>query len=275
MFFALWYQRYLFRRYNASLKVFFYFKHFISLVNITSNAKIMKCIIVDDEKVSRIVLEKYIAKTDFLELKQSFDNATDAANLLSKDKDIDLVFLDIEMPDMTGVELLEVTHDLPQVIVVSAKEKYAVDAISYQVTDYLLKPIQFPRFLKAVNKAKEIHETVDKESTEHGIFVKNTSSSFVRILYSEILWIEAMENYVNIYTPDDKHTIHFTMKAMMQKLPAETFKRVHRSFIVNLEKIKAIEDNMIIIALKSGTQAIPIAKSYKDDLMDNLNIISK
>lgn len=235
----------------------------------------MKCIIVDDEKVSRIVLEKYIRKTDFLEPAESFDNATDAANKISKDKSIDLVFLDIEMPDMTGMDLMEATTDLPQIIVVSAKEKYAVDAISYQVTDYLLKPVQYPRFLKAVNKAKDVHEAVKKDADEQGIFVKNTSSSFVRILYSEILWIEAMENYVNIYTADEKHTIHFTMKAMMQKMPEDTFKRVHRSFIVNLNKIKAIEDNMIIIALKTGTQAIPIAKSYKDDLMDNLNIISK
>jgi DNA-binding LytR/AlgR family response regulator len=235
----------------------------------------MKCIIVDDEKVSRIVLEKYIAKTDFLELIESYENAADAANALAKHKDIDLVFLDIEMPEMTGVELLEATSDLPQVIVVSAKEKYAVDAISHEVTDYLLKPIPYPRFLKAVNKAKTQYELEAGKEAEQGIFVKNTSSSFVRILYSEILWIEAMENYVNIHTQDEKHTIHFTMKAMMQKLPEDAFRRVHRSFIVNVNKIKAIEDNMIIITTKTGTQAIPIAKSYKDDLMDNLNIISK
>lgn len=235
----------------------------------------MNCIIVDDEKVSRLVLEKYIAKTDFLTLKSSYENAAAAANALQKEKDIDLIFLDIEMPEMTGVELLEATSELPQVIIVSAKEKYAVDAISYEVTDYLLKPIQYPRFLKAVNKAKIKYDNKSGDNNEQGIFVKNTSSSFVRILYSEILWIEAMENYVNIHTPDDKHTIHFTMKAMMQKLPDDIFRRVHRSFIVNLNKIKAIEDNMIIISTKTGNQAIPIAKSYKDDLMDNLNIISK
>ena len=235
----------------------------------------MKCIIIDDEKVSGIVLKKYIAKTDFLNLEASFDNAVEAANMLKKRNDLDLIFLDIEMPEMSGLDLLEVTEDLPQIIIVSGKDKYAIDAIAYEVTDYLLKPIQYPRFLKAVNRAKDYFDNKESESSDKGIFVKNTSSSFVRILYDEIMWIEAMENYVNIYTHDEKHTIHFTMKAMMQKLPASIFRRVHRSYIVNLHKIKSIEDNMVVVELNTGNQAIPIAKSYKDDLMSTLNIITK
>ncbi|MEA2041626.1 MAG: LytTR family DNA-binding domain-containing protein [Bacteroidota bacterium] len=234
----------------------------------------MKCIIIDDEKVSGIVLKKYIAKTDFLELTDTFDNPVKAANSLVGKNDIDLIFLDIEMPEMSGLDILDATENLPQIIIVSGKDKYAIDAIAYEVTDYLLKPIQYPRFLKAANKAKENFDKRKKESSEDGIFVKNTSSSFVRILYSEIYWIEAMENYVNIHTEDEKHTIHFTMKAMKQKLPS-FFMRVHRSYIVNLNKIMSLEDNMIIMKIKSETQAIPVAKSYKEEFMNKLNIISK
>ncbi len=235
----------------------------------------MNCIIVDDEKASRIVLERYVARTNFLILKDSFDNATDAANMLQKNKNIDLVFLDVEMPEMTGVELLEVTEDLPQVIIVSAKERYAVNAISYDVTDYLLKPIMYPRFLKAANKAKANFEKNEDVDDRKSIFIKESSSSFTRMLFSDILFIEAMENYVTIHTQREKHTIHFTMKSIIQKLPADTFRRVHRSFIVNLKKIKAIEDNTIIISADGETINVPVAKSYREDLMKHLNVISK
>jgi DNA-binding LytR/AlgR family response regulator len=192
----------------------------------------MKCIIIDDDKVSRLVIEKYINKTDFLDLSESFDNAVDAANYFNNKKEVDLIFLDIEMPGMSGVEFLESLDNLPQIIVVSAKEKYALQAIQHDVTDYLLKPVVFSRFLKAVTKANKLFtEELKKESSE-GIFIKSSSSSFIRLFYDDILWIEAMENYVVIMTYNQKHTIHFTMKALLNKLPEDKFVRVHRSYIV-------------------------------------------
>jgi len=235
----------------------------------------MNCIIIDDDKVSRLVIEKYIKKVDFLDLVESFDNAVDAANYFNKKVKIDLIFLDIEMPGMTGVEFLESLDNLPQIIIVSAKEKYAIQAIQHDVTDYLLKPIGYPRFLKSVNKVnKRISEESVKDNPK-GIFVKSSSASFVRMFFDDILYIEAMENYVVITTREHKHTIHFTMKAILNKLPSDIFVRVHRSYIVNKDKIEKIKDNLILIETKEGTKSFPISKSYKEDFMSRINIVNK
>lgn len=230
---------------------------------------------VDDDKVSRLLIEKQIKKTDILSLEAIFDNAGEAVNYFNKKNDIDLIFLDIEMPDMNGVEFLEVSDKLPQIVVISAKEKYAIQAIEYDVTDYIVKPVSQSRFLKAVNKVKEKYEEEKQNKSSKGIFIKSSSSSFIRLLYDDILWIEALENYVVINTCEEKYTIHFTMKAILEKIPQNKFKRVHRSYIVNIDKINMIEDNMVVIKLKNKRKSIPIAKSYKESLMNDINIVSK
>ena len=235
----------------------------------------MKCIIIDDDKVSRLVIEKYIDRTDILDLKISFDNAVDAANYFNRKEEVDLIFLDIEMPGMSGVEFLESLENLPQIIIISAKEKYAMQAIQHDVTDYLLKPVVYSRFLKAAVKANNLMSEELKKERLNGIFIKSSSSSFIRLFYDDILWIEAMENYVVITTFEQRHTIHFTMKALLNKLPSEKFIRVHRSYIVNKARIERIEDNMIIMNTKEKRKSIPISKSYKDDFMSNINIVNK
>lgn len=235
----------------------------------------MNCIIIDDDEVSRLVIEKYISKTDFITLVETFDNAVDAANYFNKNEAMDLIFLDIEMPGMSGVEFLESLDNLPQIIIVSAKEKYALQAIQHDVTDYLLKPVVYPRFLKAATKANNKYkEEADKDNSE-GIFVKSSSSSFVRLFYDDVLYIEAMENYVVIATFKQKHTIHFTMKALLTKLPTDKFVRVHRSYIVNKDRVERIDDNMIIINTNEKRKSIPMSKSYKDDFMNKINIVNK
>ncbi len=235
----------------------------------------MNCIIIDDDKVSRLVIEKYISKTDFITLIESFDNAVDAANYFNRNEAVDLIFLDIEMPGMSGVEFLESLDNLPQIIVVSAKEKYALQAIQHDVTDYLLKPVIYPRFLKAVTKANNRYKEEAEKDNSKGIFVKSSSSSFIRLFYDDVLFIEAMENYVVITTFKQKHTIHFTMKAILTKLPTDKFVRVHRSYIVNKDRVDRIDDNMIIIKTKENIKSIPISKSYKDDFMNKINIVNK
>lgn len=234
----------------------------------------INCIIIDDDKVARLLIEKYIKKTDFLTLVESYDNAVVAANYFSKKVSIDLIFLDIEMPGMTGVEFLEILDNLPQIIVVSAKEKYAMQAIEYDVTDYILKPIVYSRFLKSVNKVKKRLSEERKKRNPNGIFVKSSSASFVRIFFDEILYVEAMENYVVIVTEKHKHTIHFTMKAILTKLPNDRFIRVHRSYIVNKDKVEKIKDNMIIIS-KEEKKSLPLSKSYKEDFMNKINVVNK
>lgn len=236
----------------------------------------MKCIVIEDDSVARLLIEKYTKKIDFLEFKGAYSNAIDALNAMQTDDDIDLIFLDIEMPSMTGVEFLETQTKLPQVIIISAQDKYAIEAIEYDVTDYILKPIRLPRFYKAVEKAHERYKQNAKQMIkDDGIFIKSSTSSLVRLKYEDILWVEALENYVRINTFNSHYTIHFTMKAIEKKLPTQMFTRVHRSYIVNLSKIDMIEDNAVIITTKLENKSIPIAKSYKERLMKNINIITK
>jgi DNA-binding LytR/AlgR family response regulator len=233
----------------------------------------MNCIIIDDDLMSRRIIEEFVNRTDQLNLLSSYENAVDAINAFSTEEDIDLIFLDIEMPEMSGIDFLETLTNPPQIIIISSKDKYALDAFNYDVTDYLLKPISYSRFFKAVNKANvRFKNKVDPKDDE--IFIKK-NSALVRLKYEDILWVEALENYVIFNTFNEKYTIHFTMKAIEQKLPSNRFTRVHRSYIVNTSSINVIEDNSVIIKTHDGSKSIPIGKSYKDKLMGDINLIIK
>ncbi|PLX00822.1 MAG: DNA-binding response regulator [Marinilabiliales bacterium] len=235
----------------------------------------MNCIIIDDDRLSRKVIEEYVSKTEALNLLASYSNAIEAINAFKLKEEIDLIFLDIEMPEMSGLEFLDNVKDYPQIIIISAKEKYALDAFEYDVDDYLLKPVTYARFYKAIDKAlSRNNERKLVSDTKDEIFIKR-SSSLVRLKYDDILWIEALENYVIISTYSEKYTIHFTMKSIEKKLPTSKFKRVHRSYIVNVNRINVIEDNTIIMNVDEGKKVIPIGKSYKDKLMDELNLMVK
>ncbi len=223
--------------------------------------------------MSRRIIEEFVTRTDQLNLLSSYENAVDAINAFSSEEDIDLIFLDIEMPEMSGIDFLETLTNPPQIIIISSKEKYALDAFNYDVTDYLLKPISYSRFFKAVNKAN-VRFKNKVENKDDEIFIKK-NSALVRLKYDDILWVEALENYVIFVTFSEKYTIHFTMKAIEQKLPSNKFTRVHRSFIVNTKGITVIEDNSIIIKTHDGKKSIPIGKSYKDKLLGDINLIVK
>jgi DNA-binding LytR/AlgR family response regulator len=235
----------------------------------------MNCIIIDDDKLSRRVIEEYLNKTESLTLLGSFATAVEAINFLKQHENVDIIFLDIEMPEMSGIDFLDTLKNHPQIIIISSKGKYALDAFEYDVTDYLLKPITYARFYKAVDKA--ISRTQKSNLSSIGkdeIFIKK-NSSLVRLKYDDILWVEALENYVIFNTFSDKYTIHFTMKAVEQKLPSTKFVRVHRSYIVNTSSIDEIDDNTIMVKTSDGNKSIPIGKSYRDKLMDDLNLIIK
>lgn len=235
----------------------------------------MNCIIIDDDEMSRRVVEEFIGRTDFLNLVNSYTNAVEAINYLNQGEDVHLIFLDVEMPEMTGIEFLNSLTLPPQVIIISSKEKYAIQAFDYSVTDYLLKPITYARFFKAASKAYEIFNKGRLlTDTDKEIFIKK-NSSLVRIKYNDILWVEALENYVVINTTTDKFTIHFTMKSIENQLPMVKFKRVHRSFIVNVSRITSIEDNSVIIKMTDSKKVIPIGKSYRDKLLKEINLMNK
>ncbi|NOU59114.1 LytR/AlgR family response regulator transcription factor [Marinifilum caeruleilacunae] len=235
----------------------------------------MNCVVIDDDKLSRKVVESYIERTDFLTLGASYPSAIDAINNIKKNEPVDLIFLDIEMPEMSGMEFLNSLNTTPQIIIISSKEQYALEAFEYDVTDYLLKPISYSRFFKAVNKANKRYKNSEGFiQDKNEIFIKS-NSSLVRLNYDDILWIEALENYVVVNTYQEKYTIHFTMKAIEEKMPAARFSRIHRSYIVNLSKIEMIEDNSVVIETDGGPKSIPIGKSYRDKLMGDINLMTR
>ena len=236
----------------------------------------MNCIIVDDDSFIRKIIEDFVKKTSTLNLLHSLSSAIEAANVLNSGESIDLIFLDVEMPEMTGIEFLCSLTASPQIIIISSKEKYAIDAFEFDVTDYLLKPITYCRFSKAVKKAMDRQKSKTHHATEDEFFIKH-SHTLVKIKYSDILWVEAMENYIVINTFDEKYTMHFTMRAFEEKLlPNKHFLRVHRSFIVNIAGIHSISEKTINIVTKgSSVNSIPIGKMYKDKLLKEINVIVK
>jgi len=229
----------------------------------------MRCIIVDDDELSRNIMEDLVAETD-LELVKTCSSAMEAFNVL-KTEEIDLIFLDVDMPKMTGIDLIKALDVLPQIILITSHAEYAVESYEYDVTDFIVKPISNTRFLKAVEKAKKNiarPSEITHGSTAKTLFIK-TDSRLVQVHTKNILYIEALGNYVNVYTTAGKYIVLSTMKDIESRLTPPDFMRVHRSFIVRLDKIESIEDNFITINQKN----IPIGKNFKDELMRSLNML--
>lgn len=230
----------------------------------------MNCIIIDDEELSRQIIKQFIQKTDFLTLIGSFSDPIGALTFLSTAK-VDLLFLDIEMPEMTGMELINtIKQQLPQVILITAHKEFALEAFEYNITDYLIKPVLYPRFYKAALKAKDLFDkqTAFYHSDNDTFFVKR-DNSIIRIQKSEILWVEALGDYVTLNTGKEKFIVHSTMKDIEVKLPPKDYMRVHRSYIVRIDKIDSIEDHTI----SYNEKLIPIAKSYREEVFKRLNLL--
>ena len=217
--------------------------------------------VVDDDQLSRTIVVDMVTEHPDLELVSKHENAMDAYKAL-KTEDIDLLFLDVEMPGMTGLELLKSVKELPQVILTTSHAKYAAESYEYDVTDFITKPVSLPRFLKAVEKAQNKEQEANAAGVgKNTIFVK-ADSRYVQLSLEDILYIEALGNYVSIYTPNGRYTILSTMKDIEKKLCPPDFIRVHRSHIVRLDKIEVIEDNYILIQDKN----ISIGKVYREEL---------
>ena len=235
----------------------------------------MNCIIVDDDKLTCKILEGYVSKSTSLNLIGSFSDSIEARNVITKRQDIDLIILDIQMPEMSGFDLIRSLDFPPNIIIVSSAEEYAIKAFDFNVVDYLLKPITYGRFCKAIDKTiryfsrKEVASTGDEE-----IFIKK-GSSLVKLKLSDIIYIEALENYVTLNTNDDKFTIHFTMKAIETQLPSGVFIRVHRSFIINKSMIQSIKENSLDLNVGSSQKSIPVGKSYRDSLLNDINVMAR
>ncbi|HKB44197.1 MAG TPA: LytTR family DNA-binding domain-containing protein [Chitinophagaceae bacterium] len=229
----------------------------------------LKSIIVDDEPVARKLLQEYIEDISFLELAGQADNPLKAQTILNNEN-IDLVFLDINMPKLTGIEFLRTSASLPMVIMTTAYAEHALDGFTLDVVDYLLKPFSFERFLKACNKAKEYHElklqAAKKMTVQQNYFFVKCNGRIEKILYEELLFVEATLNYVTLHTTNGKMIVYLTIKGIMESLPADSFIKVHKSFIVNLQKISSIEGNIIHI----GKAEIPISQNCQEEVMKQI-----
>ncbi|MBI3509512.1 MAG: response regulator transcription factor [Bacteroidetes bacterium] len=229
----------------------------------------MNCIIIDDDEIARLAVKHCVERTDFLTLAGTCASVPEALKII-REKKIDLIFLDVEMPEMTGIDFLRTFHEIPQIILITGKKEYAAEAFDYEVTDFLLKPIDYARFLKAANKAHVIHTNMHVSPEESGaLFVKKEGSRFIRIEAKDILYIEALADYVNIHAKDGRHTLLATMKSIEAKLPPKEFVRIHRSYIARIDRISEIEENSVIIEGK----VLPVSRSHKDDLFKRLKLL--
>lgn len=237
----------------------------------------LKCLVIDDEPLARRAIVDFIAQVDFLVAQASCGSALEAQELLSKDK-YDLLFLDINMPYLSGIDFLESISHPPMVIFTTAYSEHALEGYRLQIVDYLLKPIAFKRFYQAALKAKEWHELKHQSKEEIGLsdgsmYIKH-EDSFVKIQWTSICYIEGMQNYVKIHTADKHYIIHQTMIAIEDLLPKEHFFRIHKSYLINVNHISSISGNKVLI---HGVQ-LPIARLRKEALLNDIiykNLLSK
>ncbi len=227
---------------------------------------------VDDDQMSLKILKSLVNQTPFLQLDGAYDNAIAAFNALIDIK-IDILFLDVEMPEMTGLELLDSLSQPPQIILTTSKQNYAADGFDYEVADFLLKPINnYSRFLKAVRKAKANLEKPDIKTISNGtnqIFIK-VDSLLIRFNLDDILYIEAFGDYIKIHTEQKTHVVHAKLRIVEEKLPENDFVRIHRSYIVRLDKIINIDPSN----LEVGKVVIPISNSYRANLLAKIRTLS-
>jgi len=224
----------------------------------------MQCIIVDDEPIARKILQEFVEQVPFLELAGQFENAIKAEVFLLNNK-IDIMFLDIEMPKRSGLDYLKRPVIKPLVILTTAFPQYALEGYELDIVDYLLKPVAFSRFLKAVQKAREfadLKNAVTAQTVPSYLFVRS-EKRIEKIELADIQYIESLGNYVNIYTDNKKIIAYLTLKGLESQLPANEFIKIHQSYLVSFSKITAIEGNQVILHNKS----LPISRNYRDTVM--------
>ncbi|MBV6645105.1 MAG: response regulator transcription factor [Cyclobacteriaceae bacterium] len=227
----------------------------------------MNCIVVDDDEMSRTSLEMLCEHIDDLTVTAVFSSGLQAVNWL-KTNDVDLVFLDIEMPDLSGMDLVKSIDDLPQIIFTTGHKEYAVEAFEHQVTDFIPKPVELPRLLKAVNRARELNDNV-RHQDQNDLFVR-VDGRFVRIELEQVLYIESLGDYVTFVLEDGKRFIvHSTVKNIASKITNEKFLKIHRSYVVNLSKVVDIEETNLVIKDK----VIPISRAHKPILMNRIKTL--
>lgn len=239
----------------------------------------MNCIIIDDEETARVILHQLCSQVESLNVIQDFPNAIQAIKFLNKEQ-VDLIFLDIHMPDFTGFDFIDTLKNPPKIILTTSDKNFALEAFEYDcIIDYIVKPVTIPRFLKAIQKAENaiIASAKEEISTEPSLNTSaeknelyiNIDRRLIKINIHAINLIEAKGDYILIKTEQQNYTVHSTLKKIEEKLPEDLFLKVHRSYIINIKKIIDIEDNSVLIA----KDVVPVSRSNRPELMKRLNML--
>nr|WP_315254854.1 LytTR family DNA-binding domain-containing protein [uncultured Flavobacterium sp.] len=236
----------------------------------------MNCIIIDDEEMARVIIAQMVSDHKGLNLAQEFSNAMQAIKYLNQN-DVDLIFLDIHMPDFTGFDFIQTIKNPPKIILVTSDKNFAIEAFEYEcIVDYLVKPITQERFEKAVQKATSAQissslpketKTIPEDNTNE--FYVNIDRRLIKIEFDLVTIVEAKGDYIHIKTEGKNYIVHSTLKKIEDKLPKDLFLKVHRSFIINTKKIIDIEDNSVLIA----KEVIPVSRTNRPELMKRLNLL--
>jgi DNA-binding LytR/AlgR family response regulator len=225
----------------------------------------MNCVIVDDEPLAREGMSSYVREVDFLRLTGVCENPLELTRLLDQ-QSVDLLFLDIQMPKMNGLDFLKTVQNPPLVIVTTAYPTYAIEGFQLNVLDYLLKPITFDRFFQSVAKAKDYYQLINRGAAagaKPDYFFIRCGSKYEKIHFSQILYIEGMQNYITLYTEKGKFVTLLYLKNLEENLDSRSFIRVHKSYIVSIDKIEAIEGNEIFIQ----SHRIPMSRNYREEVI--------
>ncbi|VXB21642.1 DNA-binding response regulator [Flavobacterium sp. 9AF] len=236
----------------------------------------MNCIIIDDEEMARAIIAQMISKYKELSLVGDFSNAMQAIKFLNQNE-IDLIFLDIHMPDFTGFDFIQTIKNPPKIILITSDKNFAIEAFEYDcIVDYLVKPLTEERFQKAIHKASSSHIVSKQITTETNMpedsateFYVNIDRRLIKIEFESVSIVEAKGDYIHIKTDQKNYIVHSTLKKIEDKLPHNLFLKVHRSFIINTHKIIDIEDNSVLI----GKEVIPVSRSNRPELMKRLNLL--
>ncbi|MBS9767772.1 MAG: response regulator transcription factor [Flavobacteriaceae bacterium] len=227
----------------------------------------LRCVIIDDEPLAVGIIKDYIDKIDGLEVVQTFHNAIESLSFF-QENEVDVLFLDINMPTLNGLDFLENLDKKPLVIITTAYEEYALKGYELDVLDYLLKPIPFPRFVKAVNKVFKIKELSEngKNKNQDFIFIRLNKKQLKKVVIDDITTIESVKDYIKISTTKEHFLTHQTLQSFIESLPADKFLRIHRSFVIAIDKIDAIEGNSIIV----NNERFTIGRSYLNTVKEVL-----
>ncbi|WP_166382253.1 MULTISPECIES: LytR/AlgR family response regulator transcription factor [unclassified Polaribacter] len=236
----------------------------------------MNCIIIDDEKMARVIIKTLCNEIDSLNLLEEFPSAIEAIKYLNENK-VDLIFLDIHMPNFSGLDFIRSLKNPPKIILTTSDPKFAIEAFEYDfIVDYLLKPVELPRFKKAIEKAERKNITTNEVKNEsakpidiENDFYVNIDRRLIKIDLPSIYLIEAKGDYIKIKTESKDYIVHSTLKKIEEKLPDSLFLKIHRSYIINIKKIIDIEDNSVLIK----KDVIPVSRSKRPELMKRLDLL--